>query len=93
MEKTHINIAPSWRTCVRIYCAVLRDPASRDSECEDAKQELLRLADYVTETPPIVQQLVTQLRLLLTVVDGGNGEDKSNSRWPEAHALLDSLEA
>jgi hypothetical protein len=46
-EMIHERIIFTWRTAVEIYCAVLRNPDADFSAVENAKGELLRLADIV----------------------------------------------
>ena len=38
-----IDMTPTWETCVRIYCAVLRNPDASDKAVADAESELLRV--------------------------------------------------
>lgn len=38
-----VDITPSWEVCVRIYCAVLRNPDASDKAVADAESELLRV--------------------------------------------------
>lgn len=42
-----INLTPSWRTAVRIYVAVLKNPDASPKAHEDAEADLLRLAETV----------------------------------------------
>lgn len=42
-----ISLRPSWRTAVRIYIAVLRNPDATNEAHDAAEAELLRLADTV----------------------------------------------
>lgn len=42
-----ISLRPSWRTAVRIYIAVLRNPDATNMAHDAAEAELLRLADTV----------------------------------------------
>lgn len=42
-----IDLTPNWKTAVRIYCAVLRNPDASASAIKTAEDELLRLAEHV----------------------------------------------
>ena len=42
-----IDLTPTWETCVRIYCAVLRNPDASESAIRGAEEELIRLARFV----------------------------------------------
>jgi hypothetical protein len=45
--KTTIDITPTWEACVRIYCAVLRNPEASQEAVISAESELLRLGKHV----------------------------------------------
>lgn len=49
LDKIHdtIDLTPSWQACVRIYCAVLRNPEASQEAKELAESELMRLAAHV----------------------------------------------
>lgn len=42
-----ISLRPSWRTAVRIYIAVLRNPDATNMAHDAAEADLLRLAEIV----------------------------------------------
>ena len=42
-----IDLTPSWTACVRIYCAVLRNPEASQEAIKLAEDELMRLATHV----------------------------------------------
>lgn len=42
-----IDMTPSWETCVRVYCAVLRNPDASPDALATAEKEILRLAAHV----------------------------------------------
>lgn len=42
-----IDLTPSWQACVRIYCAVLRNPEASQEAIKLAEDELMRLATHV----------------------------------------------
>ena len=42
-----IDLTPSWQACVRIYCAVLRNPEASQEAIKLAEDELMRLAAHV----------------------------------------------
>lgn len=42
-----IDLTPSWQACVRIYCAVLRNPQASQEAVKYAEEELMRLAAHV----------------------------------------------
>jgi hypothetical protein len=42
-----IDLTPSWKACVRIYCAVLQNPKASAEAKELAESELMRLANHV----------------------------------------------
>jgi len=46
-QQTTIDITPSWEACVRIYCAVLRNPEASQEALSLAESELLRLGKHV----------------------------------------------
>jgi hypothetical protein len=46
-EQTTIDLTPSWEACVRIYCAVLRNPEASQEALSLAEDELLRLGKHV----------------------------------------------
>jgi hypothetical protein len=46
-EAKTIDITPSWKACVRIYCAVLRNPEASQEAVSLAESELLRLGQHV----------------------------------------------
>jgi hypothetical protein len=46
-EQTTIDIPPTWEACVRIYCAVLRNPEASQEAVSLAESELLRLGQDV----------------------------------------------
>ena len=47
-QKTEtISLRPSWRTAVRIYIAVLRNPDATNMAHDAAEADLLKLADIV----------------------------------------------
>ena len=48
-ESETIDLTPTWEACVRIYCAVLRNPAATPEAHNTAEVELLRLARHVDE--------------------------------------------
>ena len=45
--KDSIDMTPSWQTCVRVYCAVLRNPDASEFAIQSAEGELMRLAAHV----------------------------------------------
>ena len=42
-----IDLTPRWQACVRIYCAVLRNPEASQEAIKLAEDELMRLAAHV----------------------------------------------
>lgn len=42
-----VDLTPTWEACVRIYCAVLRNPEASPESIAGAEEELLRLARFV----------------------------------------------
>jgi hypothetical protein len=44
-----IDLTPSWQACVRIYCAVLRNPEASQEAVSLAESELLRLGKHVDQ--------------------------------------------
>jgi hypothetical protein len=46
-EPKTFDLTPSWETCVRIYCAVLRNPEASQEALSLAEDELLRLGKHV----------------------------------------------
>ena len=46
-EPKTFDLTPSWETCVRIYCAVLRNPEASQEALISAESELLRLGQHV----------------------------------------------
>lgn len=46
-EPKTFDLTPSWETCVRIYCAVLRNPDASQEAVSQAESELLRLGKHV----------------------------------------------
>ncbi len=46
-ESETFDMTPSWETCVRIYCAVLRNPEASQEALSLAEDELLRLGKHV----------------------------------------------
>jgi hypothetical protein len=46
-QQTTIDITPSWQGCVRIFCAVLRNPEASQEALNTAESELMRLAEHV----------------------------------------------
>jgi len=40
-----VNLTPSWKSAVRIYCAVLQNPKAEENAKWNAEQDLLKLAD------------------------------------------------
>ena len=47
METTTIDITPTWEGCVKIYCAILRDPNAGPQAKDLATADLIDLAKYV----------------------------------------------
>lgn len=45
--KDPIDMTPSWQTCVRIYCAVLRNPDASIKAIQSAEYELMRMAAHI----------------------------------------------
>lgn len=48
-ESETIDLTPTWETCVKVYCAVLRNPDATPEAHDTAEAELLRLARHVDE--------------------------------------------
>jgi hypothetical protein len=46
-ETKTFDLTPTWETCVRIYCAVLRNPDASQEAVSQAESELLRLGKHV----------------------------------------------
>ena len=47
MNGETLDLTPTWEACVRIYCAVLRNPDASAQALDSAESELLRLARHV----------------------------------------------
>ena len=45
--KDSFDLTPSWQTCVRIYCAVLRNPDASVEAIHSAEDELMRMAAHI----------------------------------------------
>ena len=48
-EPKTFDLTPTWETCVRIYCAVLRNPDASQEAVSQAESELLRLGKHVDQ--------------------------------------------
>jgi hypothetical protein len=46
-ESETFDMTPTWEACVRIYCAVLRNPDASQEAVTLAESELLRLGKHV----------------------------------------------
>lgn len=45
--RTYEVMPPDWQTCVRIYCAVLRNPEASVEAIQSAEGELMRMAAHI----------------------------------------------